>query len=73
MSLVDISKLVRKIYAPLDYHKTKFAKAAKKKRIMKKWVNRFGERSTIEELLWGDNLMLKDMDENNLLLLQKED
>lgn len=50
-------KAFERLYYPVRYHLKRYPKAGKKRRILKKWVNRFGEDSLT--IFLKDNPFLK--------------
>ncbi len=52
------------IYEPVAYMKRRYPKASKKKRVLKKWINRFGPDFCFNPILAGKNPFLELIDED---------
>jgi hypothetical protein len=57
-----VSKILLELYAPIKYLTKRRPKAAKKRRIMKKWLNRFWPDFDMSKYEMRDNPFLKMLD-----------
>lgn len=59
-------RILRQLYQPVAYYKKRYPKAAKKRRIIKKWENRFGKDFLVTDLIYKENPLLKLLEKQDL-------
>ena len=53
-----LAKLFKRQYLPITYMKKKHPKAAKKRRIIKKWISRFGSEVDFNKMIMCENALM---------------
>lgn len=57
--MTKVNKILWRMYWPLSYMKRCYPKASKKRRIMNKWINRFGNDVDLSHIIHSPNPFLK--------------